>query len=81
MKASDHPCVSYFEYEDGSMELSIEWFGPGERHLLVSTTGKLEFLKSWGPNMNTEMKDGDVENPDKFYALLKWVNEPKGKGP
>ena len=83
-RSSDDPTITYFEYDDGSIELSIEFFGhghgPGSRTLLITTTGKLEYLKSWGPNMNTEMEDGDINNPDEFYKLLAWINE-REKGP
>ena len=65
-------------------EVVLEWWGEGERKLTVYVHDNkpdhppeglaLEFLRTWGPNIDSEMEHGVIGHGKwDFFTLWKWV--------
>lgn len=37
----------------------------------------VSYLKAWGPDINTEMEDGDIERPEQVSELFDWLKGMK----
>lgn len=62
---------------DENEGITFEWW---RNHkvltLFVTPAGTIEWLKAWGPNMWTEMEDGESPTNDELLALFYWICAP-----
>lgn len=64
------PHISLDEHEG----ITLEWWR--NRRVLtifVTPTGIVEWQKAWGPNMWTQMEDGESPTGDEMMSLLEWI--------
>ena len=55
--------------------VTLEWWkGSQTLTLYVRSANKLDYLKAWGSNIDSEMKNGSVEGIADFIALSRWLN-------
>lgn len=60
---------------DVNDEVCLEWWrGKRKITVYVCCTLYAEFIKVWGPNIDTEMEEGEVDEQN-MPALWKWLNE------
>lgn len=60
---------------DGAGNVVLEWWR-GERQLSIFITpGTVEYLKSWGVHIFSEMEDGDIGNAAQCRALWNWLRQ------
>ncbi|MGL4568074.1 MAG: hypothetical protein ACRCU6_06050 [Fusobacteriaceae bacterium] len=57
------------------LELSIEWFNDPKKLTLFYKKGLLEYLKSWGPDLDLEMEDGSICSNKDLDFLFEWLYE------
>lgn len=54
-------------------QLLLEWwYGPRKLSIYVGDQGA-EFVQVWGPNIDTEMADGAIENGGQLLSLYQWL--------
>jgi hypothetical protein len=55
-------------------QISLEWWNK-QRTLtvFVRSAERVDFLKSWGANIETEMEDGEVNTVADFVTLARWL--------
>ena len=58
--------------EDG--EVTFEWWKENRKITLYFGGESIEYVKVWGPNIQTEMDTGQVNLADDFRALWTWLN-------
>lgn len=56
---------------DGCITMEF-WNDPKKTTLFIYAAPRIDFLKSWGPNMDTEMEDGETDDPS---PVLRWLYE------
>ena len=57
-------------------QVTMEWWqGEKTLTLFVRSETVVEYLKSWGHNIDTEMEDGTVTSLADFIALSRWLHE------
>ena len=65
----------------GIGEVALEWWHGKKKHLTLYLDGEtIEYLKSWGNNINTEMMDGEIGSMEEMGALWAWLWEEEGEG-
>lgn len=69
-RAWSHPHIS--ASEDG--EITFEWWKEDRKITLYFSEESIEYVKVWGPNIQTEMDTGQVGLADDFRALWTWLN-------
>ncbi len=69
--------VQWAEPHIGSNErgqVTLEWWREGRTLTLFVRSGdQVDYLKSWGSNIESEMEDGTVERIADFIALSHWL--------
>ena len=56
-------------------QVTLEWWkGSQTLTLYVRSGNKLDYLKAWGCNIESEMENGSVEGIADFIALSRWLN-------
>ncbi len=60
------------EYEDN--EVVIEKWNNNFELTLYITIDRIDYLKSWGPNIDNDMEDGTIENNNDLLDLFKWLD-------
>lgn len=55
-------------------QITLEWWA-GNRSLtvFVRSESRVDYLKSWGANIETEMEDGELSRLADFAALSRWL--------
>lgn len=59
-------------------EYVFEWWGPYKQRkltLYVRTDGTADFVKVWGPDVDTEMESGEVNKNTSTADLFSWLSE------
>ena len=61
-------------------QITLEWWRE-ERTLTVFLrgAGEIDYLKSWGASIETEMEDGPLTRLADFLALTHWLGEDTGR--
>lgn len=57
-------------------QITLEWW-QGDRSLtvFVRAEDRVDYLKAWGKDIETEMEDGEVSRLSDFAALSRWLYE------
>ena len=56
-------------------EICLEWWcGSRKLTLYIEGPETVSFIKSWGPDMVTEMQDGHLSNLNNIKVLMRWLN-------
>jgi hypothetical protein len=54
----------------------IEWWH-GDRKLTVYLDDdKIDYLKVWGPDVHSQMQEGELDSDERLRELWAWLNEP-----
>lgn len=63
-------------------QITLEWW-VGERTLTVfiRSASQIDYLRSWGTNIETEMEDGELSRLADFAALSRWLYEDGSNDP
>ena len=54
-------------------EVEFEWWHNGKTLTAYISSGAAEYLTSWGPNIHSEMSEGDAESPSALRAVWAWL--------
>lgn len=70
--SNGHVLLTPFISTDEAGHITVQWNKkPRELHLHI-TQQETQYLKVWGPNINTEMEEG-ILNSDKYTMLWEWL--------
>lgn len=51
----------------------LEWWYYNHKLIVYITKKKIEYLKVWGTDIDTEMEDGVINTQDDLLKLWKWL--------
>ena len=55
-------------------QITLEWWqGPRTLTVFIRTEDQVDYLKSWGSDIESEMEDGEVNRIAGFVALSHWL--------
>lgn len=65
-------------------QVTLEWWagaGAGTRTLTVFVRpgGRVDYLKAWGPDIESEMEDGELSRLSDFAVLSRWLYGAEGE--
>ena len=61
-------------------EWIIELFCGDRKLSIYIKDSEIDYLKSWGPDMTTEMEDGPLGNHEQWDAALTWLTGEQKSG-
>jgi hypothetical protein len=56
-------------------EVVFEWWNDSRKLTVYCTSGDASFVKDWGPDMVTQMEDGDATAPTARQEFWRWLRE------
>ncbi len=59
---------------DGSGNIVLEWWKDERKLTIFVTPRAVEYLKSWGTRIFSEMEDGDIGSASECRALWNWLH-------
>jgi hypothetical protein len=60
---------------DENGDIAFEWWN-GDRNLVVYVSSRaVEYLKVWGPDVDSQMEDGEARSSEENQALWLWLME------
>jgi hypothetical protein len=57
----------------GDGEVVFEWWKDSKKLTIYIGNQSAEYVKVWGPDINTDMEDGPADSPDMRDSLWKWL--------
>jgi hypothetical protein len=57
----------------GEGEVVFEWWQRSKKLTIYIGNRSAEYVKVWGPDINTDMEDGQADSPDMRRLLWKWL--------
>lgn len=54
-------------------EVVFEWWQGSKKLTVYVSNQSAEYLKVWGPDVNTDMEDGEADSPETLRLLWKWL--------
>ena len=63
-------CAATKESDD---EIVLEWWKGEKKLAIYASPGAIEYVKVWGPDIFSEMEDGNIENAQDFQSLWRWL--------
>jgi hypothetical protein len=61
-------------------EVVFEWWNDPKKLTVYCTAEDASYLKSWGPDMITEMQEGDAATPEAREQLWSWLMDKSANG-
>jgi hypothetical protein len=58
---------------NGEGEVVFEWWQGSKKLTIYIGDQSAEYIKVWGPDINTNMDDGQADSPDMHGSLWKWL--------
>src|SRR5258706_6205112 len=57
--------------------ITLEWWhGSRTLTVFIRTEERVDYLKSWGSNIESEMEDGELSRINDFAAISRWPYQP-----
>ena len=54
---------------------SLEWWEDQKKLTIYVHPETVEYIKVWGPDIFSDMEDGEVEGAEDYRALWRWLTE------
>ncbi len=55
-------------------DIVLEWWSGPHKLTLYFGSSSVEYVRVWGPNIESEMDDGPLKTRDEFEALWRWLH-------
>jgi len=62
------PLINYVD-----QEVALEWWNANKKLTIYYSDSTIDYIRVWGPNIKSEMEDGEIINPFSFVALWQWL--------
>src|SRR5215211_1849776 len=58
---------------DAHRNVVFEWVEAHKRLVIYVSPNSVQYLKAWGPDIWSDMDEGNAETPDERWALWRWL--------
>jgi hypothetical protein len=59
--------------DEHTQEIVLEWWHQGKKITIYVEGEKAEYIKVWGPDMDSEMEEGQLNDPQDMLNLWLWI--------
>ncbi|MGL4568288.1 MAG: hypothetical protein ACRCU6_07135 [Fusobacteriaceae bacterium] len=66
----DEPLINVSE----DLEVVLEWWHGSKKITIYIKDKSVEYVKTWGADIDNEMEDGEIETEEDIEYLWQWIN-------